>query len=170
MGDALQLRSEQADGIVREANMAFLLNILLFEERDVAAGHLKRIRTIDEIAQLVGENKTPLEFQKAYKQSQASGQCPFIPGPAGRRPAGAPSFHANEETGVCPWPFVWLHDPRSAVVAHPKKNVVGFVALGILLRVAWKYPIQSLITSFATAVTLQRFKPKKGQTKDDATR
>merc|ERR1712194_178453 len=109
------------------------------------------------------------EFQKAYNHSQASAQCPFIPGPAGRRPPGVRPFHANEETSVCPWPFIWLHDPRLAVVAHPKKNVFGFITFGVMLRVAWKYPIQSLIASFATALTLQRFKPKKGQTKDDAT-
>jgi len=81
--DALQISSKRADALVQEANKAFLMNILLFEERDVAAGHLDRIRTLDEVSKLIETNMTPLAFQRAYGTTQTSGvvsQCPFIPG------------------------------------------------------------------------------------------
>jgi len=159
--DALQLTAEKADAVVHEANMAFLLNILIFEERDVAAGHLQKIRTIDELSELVEAHKSPLEFQKAYNSTTPSGgQCPFIPGPAGRRVPGQKRFH-GEEGGVCPWPFVWLHDPKSALVVHPKKNLAGLGLFGVLARVTWKYPVQAFVGFLVTAITLKRLKPKK---------
>jgi heme oxygenase len=159
--DDLHLSAGRADALVQEANIAFLLNILLFEERDVAAGHLERVRSIAEISQLVEVHKTPLEFQKAYgtQPVQASGQCPFIPGPAGRAKPGQPSFH--DHTKVCPWPFIWFHDPRSAVLSHPAKNAIGLVTLAGLARIAWHFPRPSFAAFLAGAFTLPWLKPKK---------
>jgi len=158
--DALQVSTAQADEIVREANLAFLLNILIFEERDVAAGHLSSIRTIEELNDLVESHRSPLAFQKAYgtTSSQASEQCPFIPGPAGRRAQGQPSFHERGH-GVCPWPFVWFHDPKSAVVAHPCKNVLGLITLAGMLRVAWQHPKRCMVALFGTTFATLLAKP-----------
>jgi len=163
--DALQVSTTQADDIVHEANMAFLLNILIFEERDVAAGHLDRIRTLEEVNELVESNKSPLAFQKAYiaAGAQSSDQCPFIPGPAGRRANGEPSFHATEG-GVCPWPFVWFHNPKSAIVTHPLKNGLGLIGMIGIFRVALQYPRRSLMTFACTTLAAIMFKPTK---KDD---
>merc|ERR1712087_755566 len=113
--DALGVSASRADDVVREANMAFLLNILIFEERDVAAGHLERTRTVEEVSELVNNHKRPLEFQKAYELSPdaTASQCPFIPGPAGRRKPGEPSFHESN-SGVCPWPFICASTPPSS--------------------------------------------------------
>jgi heme oxygenase len=158
--DALQLSASRADALVQEANKAFLMNILLFEERDVAAGHLERTRTLEEIQQIIEENVSPLQFQRAYgkNQPQAVTQCPFIPGPPGQRKAGEPSFHGVGK--ACPWPFIWFHDPKSAIVTHPVKNTVGFVTMLGLFRVAWEYPRRSLVVFLATAVALPWMKPR----------
>jgi heme oxygenase len=164
--DALQISSKRADALVQEANKAFLMNILLFEERDVAAGHLDRIRTLDEVSKLIETNMTPLAFQRAYGTTQTSGvvsQCPFIPGPAGQRKAGEPSFHGDGK--VCPWPFIWMHDPKSAMISHPAKNAVGFVTLFGLLRVAWEYPRQSAAAFVTTAFVLPWMKPRNNHQK-----
>jgi len=163
--DSLQLSACRADDLVKEAGKAFLMNILVFEERDVAAGYLDRIRTIDEISVLVDSNKTPLEFKQAYgtKSPAVVAQCPFIPGAAGQRKEGESSFHGDEGE-VCPWPFVWLHDPKSATVSHPVKNVAAFVGTVGLLRVAWKHPQRAATVFLGTAALLPWMKPaKKGR-------
>merc|ERR1712194_647937 len=151
--DALHVSTTQADDIVHEANMAFLLNISIFEERGVAAGHLERIRSLEEVNELVQSNKSPLAFQKAYiaAGAQSSDQCPFIPGPAGRRANGEPSCHASE-SGVCPWPFVWFHNAKSAI------GLIGMIGM---LRVAWQYPRRSLMTFACTTLAAIMFKPTK---------
>jgi len=160
--DSLQLSARRADDMVQEASSAFLMNIRLFEERDVAAGHLDRIRTLEQLSELVGSNTTPLQFQRAYGTSPSAvvSQCPFIPGPAGQHKEGEPLFHGTGGN-VCPWPFVWLHDPRSAVVSHPVKNIIGMLGVLALLRTAWQYPRRSAAVFLTTAIALPWMKPKK---------
>jgi len=167
--DALQLSASRADALVQEANRAFLMNIVLFEERDVAAGYLARIRTLEEISELVESSTSALKFQEAYGASnvQSSGQCPFIPGAAGRRKPGEHSFHGDGGHSVCPWPFMWLHDPKTALVTHPLKNVAGLLTICGLLRVAWEYPRQSGAVLVASAVALPCLKPKTKKTKEE---
>lgn len=159
--DALDISANRADALVREANTAFLMNISLFEERDVAAGYLDRIRTLEEINELIDSNRSALQFQKAYgaKSSEVVAQCPFIPGAAGQRKEDEPSFHGGG--GICPWPFIWLHEPKSAIVSHPVKNVTGLLAMFGLLRVASRYPRRSAGVFFASVITLLLLKPKK---------
>jgi heme oxygenase len=161
--DALQLSAKRADELVQEANKAFLMNILLFEERDIAAGHLDRCRTLTELSDLIESSTNALQFQRAYglkvqvnteisEAKKVVSQCPFIPGPAGRRRAGEPSFHG--EGDVCPWPFIWLHDPKSALVTHSVKNAAGFVTMFGLLRVAWEYPGRCAAVFATTALAV----------------
>jgi len=77
--DGLRISRAQADKMVQEANLAFLLNISIFQERDVAAGHLSDIKTIDELGKMVKSSKSPLCFQTAYNAPrQSSPQCPFF--------------------------------------------------------------------------------------------
>jgi len=143
--DALGLTAGEADALVEEANAAFLMNMLLFEERDVAAGHLKKLRTLDEAMELVMQNTTPLGFQRAYGDQASLGKkkgvCPFMPPSAGNAAGGGSVIAAQHgKLAVCPWPFVWLHDPHAAMVAHPVKNFGGLLALTGLVTAAWQYP------------------------------
>jgi len=164
--DALHLSARRADALVQEANQAFLMNILLFEERDVAAGYLEKVRTIEEIQRIIETKVSPLEFQRAYGAKVVKeSQCPFIPGPAGRRKPGEASFHGGEGE-ACPFPFIWLHDPKAALVSHPVKSTIGLITLLGLLRAAWEYPRRGVGVFVAALVVLPRLKPKKKDTKD----
>jgi heme oxygenase len=150
--DELRLDTTRADALVEEANAAFLLNMLLFEERDVAAGHLARTRTLDEAMELVRSNKSALGFQRAYAAGPA--KCPFLPDPA------APARQG------CPWPFVWLHDPRQAVALHPCKNAGGVLALMALGVSAWRFPRRTgagVLGAILMAVIMKPRKSKRGQ-------
>merc|ERR1712127_305530 len=110
------------------------MNILLFEERDVAAGHVDRVRGLEEVLAMVKENTSALAFQKAYtgEGKRSGGKCPFLP-------SGGDS-QSSKPVGTCPWPFVWMHDPAQAWSLHPVKNVGGLLALMGLARAAWYYP------------------------------
>eukprot|EP00928_Gymnodinium_smaydae_P021846 TRINITY_DN18551_c0_g1_i1.p1 TRINITY_DN18551_c0_g1~~TRINITY_DN18551_c0_g1_i1.p1 ORF type:complete len:538 (+),score=126.76 TRINITY_DN18551_c0_g1_i1:66-1616(+) len=141
--DALGLSATEADAMVAEANDAFLLNILLFEERDVASGHLDRVHSLEEISELT--RLSPLKFQKAYGGAEAGAdaggsapsKCPFLPANDARQPK---SGSEAAQSSVCPWPFIWLHDPSTAVAAHPLKNIFAAVGLYGFVRAAQRYP------------------------------
>jgi hypothetical protein len=149
--DALRLSAVEADAMVSEASNAFLLNILIFEERDVAAGHLDRVHSLDEISNMV--NLSALKFQQAYANEQDGGgeypkpssKCPFLPAAA----QGGGQQLSTMTEAQCPWPYIWLHDPRTAVIAHPTKNLGAVLGLYGFTQVAWRYPRSSATCLFA---------------------
>lgn len=150
--DALQLNVYEADALVEEANMAFLMNMLLFEDRDVAAGHLPRVRTVEEARDLVESNRSALKFQQAYAAVNAgAGKCPFLP--------------SSEQKGAigagCLWPFLWLHDPRAALVGHPYKNTCGALATAGFAKFAWELPRSAAVTALLTTLGCYYLKPKR---------
>jgi hypothetical protein len=150
--DELQLSAADADALVEEANAAFLMNMLIFEERDVEAGHLSRLRTLEEVQELVSVNRSALNFQRAYGAEPAKrGQCPFLPAKG----------DATLAPKACPWPFVWLHDPRSALVAHPMKNIGGLLAVFAVVRLALRYPRSTGLGLLSAIVACVALKPRK---------
>jgi len=173
--DALQLSARRADAMVQEANKAFLLNILIFQERDVAAGSLDRVRTLEELSQLIESNTTALQFQRAYgatsesapDRQTANSKCPFLPssdGPAVARSSSKcpflPALDGSASGDACPWPFLWTHDPKKALVSYPLRNGIVFVGMLGLLRVAWEYPKRSAAAFLASAFIVPWIKPK----------
>lgn len=148
------------------------MNILLFQERDVAAGRLDRTMSLEELSQLIETNTSALQFQRAYGAQGSSqqmhgsstggkgpkgGKCPFLPTDAG---ADSPL-----EGDACPWPFLWTHDPKLALVSHPVKNGIAFVAMLGLLRVAWEYPKRSTAALLGSALIVPWIKPRAFHTK-----
>lgn len=155
--DALQLSARRADALVHEANKAFLLNILLFQERDVAAGHLGGARSLDELWSLVEENTSALTFQRAYGAAPAvapskASKCPFLPQSNGSE---------SSPDAACPWPFLWTHDPKLALVTHPLKNGIAFIGILGLLRIAWDYPKRSAAAFFSSGLLVPWVRSKK---------
>lgn len=137
--DTLCLPRARADALVAEAQTAFLLNMLLFEERDVAAGHLQQVRSLREIQQLVDTSSSALKFQQNYvnaPESRMRGQtrdtsaCPFLVASESRvvRPKGA-----------CPWPFIWFHDPLAALRKHVGKNLSILSFIGLCIAMCRRY-------------------------------
>lgn len=156
--DALRLSAVEADAMVAEANNAFLMNILVFEERDVAAGHLDRVHRLDELADIT--KLSALKFQQAYGTEalkKASGKCPFLPAVA-QTQGGQPTTMSER---VCPWPYVWLHDPKAALVVHPAKNAGAVIGLCGFAQVAWRYPRTSATCLLAFGTFSWWLKPRK---------
>jgi heme oxygenase len=159
--DALQFSVSQADALVEEANVAFLMNMLLFEERDVAAGHLKGIRTLEEILELVRANTSALSFQRAYGEEHVAAptgnRCPFLPDPAKNSDDDAVS------PKVCPWPWICLHDPRSALAQHPRKSTGSLLAVFALGVSAWHFPRRTGFGVFGGFLVLAHFKTMRAR-------
>jgi hypothetical protein len=108
--------------------------MLLFEERDAAAGHLQHVRSLCEIQKLVETSTSALKFQQNYGSSAPGSRtrentrdasaCPFLVSSDSRsvRPKGA-----------CPWPFIWFHDPLAALRKHVGKNLSVLTFTGLCI-------------------------------------
>ncbi|GAX26814.1 heme oxygenase 1 [Fistulifera solaris] len=123
--DALLLTEEQIQRIVAEANVAFCLNMRLFEELDVQAN-------------VPGATVRPLEDALAYASQAAvpevaaSDECPFLK-------TKSKSDNSTMTTKRCPWPFVFAHDP-----AQGMKDWQTWMVLGLVLCWMWNM-IQSKV-------------------------
>jgi heme oxygenase len=112
--DALRPSAEVAEHIVEEANVAFLYNMMMFQDLDVKRGVLAKAHTMPELQALT--NLSALGFQKAYQK------CPFL-----AKPAPVDSLDSSvEEPGEaeCIWPFILLHQPVTGAKQHPYKSAV----------------------------------------------
>jgi heme oxygenase (biliverdin-producing, ferredoxin) len=105
------------EALVHEANIAFGLNMRLFEELDVQAG-------------VPGATLRPLEAvllppRSPVLAAAADAECPFA-----RIAKEQPSAKAAHG---CPWPFVLLHDPVRGMC-----DWRSWAVLGLLLVLLWK--------------------------------
>jgi len=93
--------------LVQEANVAFLLNMRLFEELDVLGG-------------VPGATLRPLESVYVQRNSAVDSkhdeECPFLK-------------NRNQQTpkGQCPWPFLLLHDPKKGLQAWQSWLIIGLL-------------------------------------------
>jgi heme oxygenase len=109
----LPLNNDQIQALVQEANVAFLLNMRLFEELDCLGG-------------VPGATIRPLEEvyaapdQSVAVDSTSAAECPFIL----NKKAEAKS--KSKSGSKCPWPFVVFHDPRTFFRAWQTWLLIGF--------------------------------------------
>jgi heme oxygenase len=127
--DALPLTKLQVVKLVAEANVAFLLNMRLFEELDV-------------MANVPGATVRPLEQVLAYADIDVSGpvvtsapadeaECPFMIGKMKEKSASVAA--TTQKTGKrCPWPFILAHDPVDGL-----RDWQTWAVLGLLLCWMW---------------------------------
>ena len=114
--DKLDISSDDIQDLVQEANVAFLLNMRLFEELDVKAN-------------VPGAKVRDLQETLAFLQPPASAQpiseeCPFLVNKKKKK----------EDGGRCPWPFVFLHDPLQGL-----QDYQTWIVVGLLLCWVWSF-------------------------------
>jgi heme oxygenase (biliverdin-producing, ferredoxin) len=119
--DALPLTSAQIQALVAEANVAFCLNMRLFQELDVMATIPgARVMSMDEVLELAHKGTSTNDAG-----ANAEDQCPFL--------VNKKKEQLQQETkkgARCPWPFVFAHDPWQGM-----KDWQTWLLLGMLL--AW---------------------------------
>lgn len=135
---------EAFEAIVQEANVAFLLNMRLFEELDVIGSVPgASVRPIDQVYSHAATVKIDDLSEKVLQQQHAPSQCPFA------NMSGASAFqhlHDHEsskydeeneqkknETGACPWPFILLHNPNAGM-----RQWQTWAAIGLLLMYVYQ--------------------------------
>eukprot|EP00534_Pseudo-nitzschia_fraudulenta_P004501 CAMPEP_0201134482 /NCGR_PEP_ID=MMETSP0850-20130426/51721_1 /ASSEMBLY_ACC=CAM_ASM_000622 /TAXON_ID=183588 /ORGANISM="Pseudo-nitzschia fraudulenta, Strain WWA7" /LENGTH=534 /DNA_ID=CAMNT_0047405379 /DNA_START=202 /DNA_END=1803 /DNA_ORIENTATION=- len=117
---------EAVEAIVREANIAFLLNMRLFEELDVIGSVPgASVRPIEQVYRNATKKKNQNKFSKGHQQQQTPAQCPFanMSGASGSQLSHHGESRENREQkhrhnnhgATCPWPFILLHDPKAGM-------------------------------------------------------
>lgn len=134
----LQLSQNQIKKLVVEANIAFILNMRIFEELDVlAAIPGSKVRPIEEALAFARNIHGSTEQQEEL----ASAKCPFLVQKpdkhnqtAGNGNAESPvSMTAGNNKGArCPWPFVFFHDWRQGI-----QDWQTWVTIGVFLCWVW---------------------------------
>lgn len=149
--DELKLSQSEIQAIVGEANVAFCLNMRLFEELDV-------------MGNVDGAVVRPLQDALKYAISEGGGEstniphqpdpnakCPFIAAKGSSSSAAAAatttataqvSTKHKEGGGTCPWPFILLHDPVSGM-----KNWKTWALVGLLLSWFWSQAVVRMQTN-----------------------
>jgi len=115
--DELELSQDDIQDLVAEANVAFCLNMRLFEELDVSAGVPgSRVRPLEQALAFAH----PTDNDKKSEIDGQSNQCPFaLPPPQAAPASTAPSAGGGAVKhvggGACPWPFILMHDPKAGL-------------------------------------------------------
>ena len=144
---------EAVQAIVKEANVAFMLNMRLFEELDVIGSVPgASVRPIDQVytrCNKATENLDTSQSNEYHKQNPPA-QCPFA-NVSGANLGGAPAVHktskarqqAVQQKGqakTCPWPFIFCHDPKTGM-----RQWQTWVTIGLILMYTYqKYCSTSL--------------------------
>lgn len=130
---------EAVQAIVQEANIAFLLNMRLFEELDVIGSVPgASVRPIDQVyshsVKICMENKE-------QDTAKSAAPCPF----ANMKGASAFQHVHNHNSsvavesvkqkghGTCPWPFIFCHDPKTGM-----RQWQTWVTIGLFLMYAYQ--------------------------------
>jgi heme oxygenase len=137
--DAMPLTAHQVVKLVGEANVAFLLNMRLFEELDVMANVPGA--TVRPLAEVLAYADGALGHVDAKAAAEA--ECPFMIGKKDKA-AAAPTVAApTTDKSVaatagaadkkrCPWPFILAHDPVESL-----QDWQTWAVVGLLLCWAW---------------------------------
>lgn len=128
---------EAVEAIVEEANIAFLLNMRLFEELDVIGSVPgATVRPIEKVYSHAAMVKIDIESEK--EQSEEPAQCPFA-----NMSGGAAFQHLHHHESIddsqqellqahsktCPWPFILLHDPKTGMRHWQTWAMVGLISM-----------------------------------------
>jgi heme oxygenase (biliverdin-producing, ferredoxin) len=115
--DNLNLTPQDVHALVQEANVAFLLNMRLFEELDVKANVPgAKVRDLQ-------ETLAWLEAPASSSSEPVSEQCPFLV----KQKLSATTNTTVAKGGRCPWPFVFFHDPLQGLQDYQTWIVVGLL-------------------------------------------
>mmetsp|Transcript_34922 Transcript_34922/g.38994 ORF Transcript_34922/g.38994 Transcript_34922/m.38994 type:complete len:561 (+) Transcript_34922:207-1889(+) len=147
----LEFDDDIVGAIVQEANVAFLLNMRLFEELDVIGSVPQaKVRQLEEVYSYVASSTTVNESSstannEAGKKSSApcpflassttkeegkeksSAICPFLTSSNNKISPTLKQQHEKSSGKVCPWPFILLHDPYAGMWKWQTWLIIGLL-------------------------------------------
>lgn len=121
LDDLNNLDEKHVSKLVGEANVAFVLNMRVFEELDVLSGvENASVRPLDEA--LAFFNVATESKNDPHKSMNAadSDKCPFLVQKAKEKTGKSSGLTSSKIAGEnekkrCPWPFVFAHDPMQGM-------------------------------------------------------
>jgi heme oxygenase len=123
----LPLNDKHIQALVQEANIAFLLNMRLFEELDVLGGVPGA--TIRDLSKVYDAAAAAAVIHSETNEN--SMQCPFAKDNAAA--IRTTSTITKKKHGTCPWPFILLHDPITGLKHHETwLTIVSVVVVAFL--------------------------------------
>jgi heme oxygenase len=134
--DALPLTEAEIEDLVGEANVAFVLNMRLFEELDVQARVTgATVRPLSEALACAARRSSAVSGRDRHAPAAGavSDKCPFLVRPPS---SGGGVTAAPAPSKQCPWPFILLHDPATGV-----RDAKTWAVLGLLLCWVWSIAI-----------------------------
>lgn len=130
--DALPCDAEMVGRLVQEANVAFLLNMRIFQELDVLTGDATSVEPLEEAL---------MAMERPVAENGKRSTCPFgfTRDRSVVRNQGVASV--QDIHSKCPFPFVLLHNPKEGV-KHPTFGMFMLAVLAVvtLVHVAHQYP------------------------------
>jgi hypothetical protein len=125
--NALDLTQEHISAVVHEANIAFGLNMRVFEELDVAGGVIgAKVRPLQAIYDVA-------DGASVYApEDPAAAECPFAKPSSSKGASLATTITTSTTTtkqGTCPWPFILLHDPSTGMQCWQTWLVMGLILM-----------------------------------------
>jgi heme oxygenase (biliverdin-producing, ferredoxin) len=127
--DRLKVSANDIQDLVHEANIAFLLNMRLFEELDVKANVPgSQVRCLKETLSWIDEIKPS-------SPTSSKEECPFLVKKNESKPLNGDKAH-----GRCPWPFVFFHDPIQGF-----RDYQTWIVFGLALAWMWSYLQHNLV-------------------------
>merc|ERR1712078_884478 len=141
---------EAVQAIVQEANIAFMLNMRLFEELDVIGSVPgAKVRPIEDVYSCYTTSSGALnnsisatnENEGEDEDEKNCSPCPFLTSSTNTRTSMVLERHQNVHKcsgKTCPWPFILLHDPKAGMRKWQTWIIIG-------LALAYLY--QNYITS-----------------------
>ena len=137
--DELALNSDQMGRLVAEANVAFALNMRVFEELDVM-GKVPgaRLRPVREALSYYDRIIDQQKNKSVDQQAEEEAKCPFGfkegPNPHSKiaEIKVKEAIKVKDQSSRCPWPFVFFHDPAAGM-----KDWQTWFIIGIVLCWCW---------------------------------
>jgi len=128
--DQLKLEPSQIQALVQEANVAFLLNMRIFEELDVKSNIPGAV--VRPLAEVWSFSSNKTNTSSASNDATKEEECPFL----ARKKKQQQNTTANNTTvmkkeGRCPWPFVFFHDPMAGLQDYKTWIVIGLLGTWI---------------------------------------
>merc|ERR1719356_1941685 len=132
--DELPLGENEVARVVAEANVAFALNMRVFEELDVRGGVpgacVRNIRDAltyyDREIEAQERDTTSVHFVGVEEK------CPFGYGSGAAADDSEQTVVQPQKQGRCPWPFVFFHDPATGM-----KDWQSWLVMGLVFSWLW---------------------------------
>jgi len=138
--DSLALSSEQIQSLVHEANIAFLLNVRIFEELDVISGEVEgaSVTPLEDAYQIALTNSKQYDSKehdsKEHSSKKPKKVCPFMVSKNSSKESKkvCPFMVSKNRSKRCPWPFIFFHDPMQGMLDVQTWLFIGVLSLPLL--------------------------------------